>query len=155
MTAHFSIYSELRRLSYTLLTKLAMASQPVAADTSCVEIELFIRGYHAYQDVWEPSVGEVLLLQREPTNFKDSQAVAIMKSTLIVGHVPASLSALFSHFLSRTCNKATVEITGSKVNRGAGYGLEIPCKYRLYGPKAYLERLEKIITNQRLQTAKK
>jgi hypothetical protein len=30
-------------------------------------------------------------------------------------------------FLSRTCNKAVVEVTGPKVNRGAGYGLEVPC----------------------------
>ena len=24
-------------------------------------------------------------------------------------------------------------MTGNKVNRGAGYGLEVPCTYRLYG----------------------
>ncbi len=53
-----------------------MASQPVAPDSSCIEISSFIRGYHAYQDVWDPLVGEVLLLQREPTNVKDNQAVS-------------------------------------------------------------------------------
>ncbi len=119
-----------------------MASEPTS---SSVEIASFIRGYHAYQDVWVPSVGEVLLLQREPSNIKDSQAVAIMKSTLIVGHVPEQLSALFSHFLSRTFNSGLVEVTGTKVNRGGGYGLEVPCIYRLYGPAKYLNRLEKIL----------
>ena len=36
-----------------------------------------------------------------------------------------------------------VEVTGSQVNRGAGYGLEIPCIYiyQLYGPKAYTNRI--------------
>ena len=29
-----------------------------------------------------------------------------------------------------------VEVTGS---RGPGYGLEIPCIYRLYGPKPYTD----------------
>ena len=33
-------------------------------------------------------------------------------------------------------NKAFAEVTGGKVNRG-GYGLEVPCVYRLYGPKVY------------------
>ena len=64
---------------------------------------------------------------------------------MIVGHVPANLSVIFSHFLSRTCNKGTAEVTGPRLNRGAGYGLEILCKYRLYGPAAYLERLETIV----------
>ena len=45
-----------------------------------------------------------------------------------------------AHFLNRDCNKGFVEVTGSEVNRGAGYGLEIPCIYRLYGPKPYTER---------------
>ena len=38
-------------------------------------------------------------------------------------------------------NKGLVEITGEKVNRGAGMGLELPCIYRLYGPRRYLDRL--------------
>ena len=125
-----------------------MASQSVAPNSSSVEIVSFIRGYHAYQDVWQPSVGEVLLLQREPTNVKDSQAVCVMKSTLVVGHVPQNFSALFSHFLSRTCNKGVAEVVGNKVNRGAGYGLEIPCKYCLYGPAPYLDRLKQVIGEQ-------
>ena len=29
------------------------------------------------------------------------------------------------------------EITGAKVNMGAGYGLEVPCVYSLYGPNVY------------------
>ena len=120
----------------------------IATNSSCVEIVSFIQGYHAYQDVWQPAVGEVLLLQREPTNMKDKQAVSVVKSTRVVGHVPASLSVLFSQFLLRTCNKGTAEVMGSKLNRGAGYGLEIPCKYRLYGPAAYLKRLQTIIKNE-------
>lgn len=61
-------------------------------------------------------MGEVLLLQREPTNIKDSLAVSVMKSTLVVGHIPTNLSALFSYFLSRTCNKCTAEVTGARLN---------------------------------------
>ena len=57
-----------------------------------------------------------------------------MRSQTIVGHVTQNLSALFSYFLSRWCNKAVVEVTREKLIRGAGYGLEIPCIHHLYGP---------------------
>ena len=45
-----------------------------------------------------------------------------------------------SQFLRREVNKGFVEVTGKKENRGAGYGLEIPCVYHLYGPKFTLTR---------------
>ena len=35
------------------------------------------------------------------------------------------------------------EVTGERVNRKAGYGLEILCVYRLYGTKAYVDRIKK------------
>ena len=72
-------------------------------------------------------MGEVLLLEREPLNSVDNYAVAIVKSGTVVGHVPRNYSALFFHFLTRSQNKGVTEVTGTKVNRGAGYGLEIPC----------------------------
>ena len=27
------------------------------------------------------------------------------------------------------------------MNGGAGYGMEVPCKYRLYGTRAYVEKI--------------
>ena len=45
----------------------------------------------------------------------------------------------------RDFNKVMAEITGNKVNRGAGYGLELLCKYHLYGPKLYTDKLQEII----------
>ena len=96
-----------------------------------MEIASFVRGYHDYQAVWQPSVAKVLLLQTEPTNIKDNKVVSIVKNTLVVGHVPAKPSVLFCQILSRTCNKGTVEVNGAVVNRGAGYGMEVPCNYRL------------------------
>ena len=37
---------------------------------------------------WEPWIGEVLPLEREPDNPEDNCAVAIKKSGETVGHVP-------------------------------------------------------------------
>ena len=60
-----------------------------------------------------------------------------MRDTEIVGHVPY-LNPRMSAFFMRE-NRAFAEITGTKVNRGAGYGLEVPCVYCLYGPNVYVE----------------
>ena len=123
---HFKQISESTNVLF--LTPQSMASQPADVESSYVEIASFVRGYHDYQAVWQPSVGKVLLLQTEPTNIKDNKAIVFVKNTLVVGHVPAKPSVLFCQFMSRTCNKGTVEVTGAVVSRGAGYGMEVPCK---------------------------
>ena len=48
------------------------------------EFDSYIRGYHAYQDIWNPVVGESLLLKREPDNSVDSSAVAVWREDEIV-----------------------------------------------------------------------
>ena len=63
-----------------------MGSQPLDG-SKCVEVASFIRGYHAYKDIWQPRVGEILLLEREPDNCDDKMAMAIIKSHTVVGHV--------------------------------------------------------------------
>jgi hypothetical protein len=123
-----------------------MASQPPNLDLAVAEFNSFIRGYHVYSQIWDPAFGEVLILEREPNNAVDSSAVAVKKEHKTVGHIPYTTASVISHFLMRDCNKGFVEVTGRKVNRGAGYGLEIPCIYRLYGPKPYTDRIQDIVT---------
>ena len=113
------------------------------------EIDSYVRGYHAYMDVWSPVIGETLLVKREPSNVKDRHAVASFKEDAVVGHVPYNIAPRFSQFLRRDVNKAFAEVTGEKVNREAGYGLEIPCVYRLYGPKVYIDRMKELIDSLR------
>ena len=125
-----------------------MASQVVltgSQDVAVLEFLSFIRGYHAYQTIWDPSLGDILRLEREPTNCKDRFAVAVMNGSVVVGHLPYNIAPTVSHFLKRSVNKGMVEVTGKRVNRGAGYGMEIPCKYKLYGPKGYIDKLKELI----------
>ena len=93
------------------------------------------RGYHAYMEIWTPVVGEMLVVKIELTNRHDIHTPST--DTEIVGHV---LTIQMSTFLMRDMNKAFAEITGAKVNRGAGYGLEVPCVYHLYGPMFMLTK---------------
>ena len=79
-----------------------MASQVEGNDF--YEVRSFIRGYHAYKDIWIPRIGVVLLLKREPENEVDKNAVAVTTgSGEVGGHVPYNLAPLLSQFLQRDC----------------------------------------------------
>ena len=54
------------------------------------------------------------------------------RGTEIVDHVPYNLAPRMLAFFA--------VITGAKVNREAGYGLEVPCVYHLYGPTSILTK---------------
>ena len=124
-----------------------MASQVVCGNESLdiFDIKSHIRGYHAYQDLWGPQLGDVLPIGREPANVEDKFAFAVKYEGCVIGHLPFNIAPTVSHFLNRSVNKGTVEVTGEQINREAGYGLEIPCKYQLYGPNRYVDILNKYI----------
>ena len=123
-----------------------MASQVITATKlQVLEVNSYIRGYHVYVDIWAPTVGESLLVKPEPTNPNNKKAVAVLKDATIVGHVPKNLAPRLFLFLRRDVNKAFAEVTGERVNRGAGYGLEVPCTYRLYGPQVYIDRMKQLV----------
>ena len=71
--------------------------------------------------------------------------MALYREGVIVGHVPHNLAPRLSAFLRRDVNKAFAQVIGDKVNRGAGYGLEVPCVYHLYGPKVYIDKMKKLV----------
>ena len=124
-----------------------MANQ-ISPENATLEINSFVRGYHAYMMVWEPRAGEVLMLERDPSNPVDELAVLVVRSGCTFGHVPFNLAPVLSHFLKRTFNKGTAKITGGRVNRGGGYGLEVPCVYCLFGPKPYIDRVKTMLRGE-------
>lgn len=128
-----------------------MASQPVGReDIISLKVPSYVRGFHAYQDVWNPHVGEVLPLEREPENPEDKFAVAIRRRGCVVGHIPFNLAPVVSAFLRRDVNKGLFEVTGAKVNHGAGYGLEILCTYGPFlGTKSLVDKLGKLVEGLR------
>ena len=54
-----------------------------------------------YQEIWEAAVGEVLECDREPRNCTDRHAVAVLKDSVIIGHMPRTISRICSLFLRR------------------------------------------------------
>ena len=101
----------------------------------------FVRGCHTYQTVWDPKVGIVLRLEREPTNSKDRNAVSVMdpRERKVVGHIPFNLAPIVSNVLRRSVNKGTVEVTGQQVNRGTAHVVQA-----LWCTEACIDKLRKI-----------
>ena len=91
----------------------------------------YARGYHAYMKIWNPH---------------DNYAVSIIRNLYVVGHVPLGLSKTFSNFLSLAACTMLCIVTGKRLNRGAGLGLEIPVMYQARGHEKAIQWLEKTIT---------
>ena len=94
--------------------------------------------------IWSPVQDEILRLIPEPADSVNKNAVAVVKEGRVVGHVSYNLAPIISLFLKKDVNKAFARVTGGKVNRGAGYGLEIQCVYQIYGPKPYVDKIREV-----------
>ena len=103
----------------------------------------YARGYHAYMKIWNPVDGTVLVCTRETDNPHDNYAVSIIRNSYVVGQVPLGLSKTFSNFLSLSVSTI---VTGKRLNRGAGLGLEILMMYQARRHEKALQWLEKTIT---------
>ena len=68
--------------------------------------ECSICGYHIYQTIWAATIGEELLCEREPHNASDRYAVAVVKDTAVVGHLPRNISR------AARCSIYEVEVFG-------------------------------------------
>ena len=52
------------------------------------EFDSVVRGFHEYQSIWAPVLGEGLPCKREIHNPHDSFAVAVTKDRMVIGHLP-------------------------------------------------------------------
>ena len=106
----------------------------------------YARGYHAYMKIWNPVDGAVQVCTRETDNPHDNYAFSIIRNSYVVGHVPLGLSKTFSNFLSLPVSTMLCIVTGKRLNRGAGLGLEILVMYQARGHEKARQWLEKTIT---------
>ena len=55
-----------------------MAEKQSTSET-VLQVNSFMRGYHEYQEIWTPEIGDEYELKREPLNAVDNNAVAIVR----------------------------------------------------------------------------
>ena len=86
-------------------------------------------------------IGERLHYEREAGNVHDLYAVAVVKSGVVVGHVPRKMSSVCSLFLRyRSEGLFTVQL--QELGQG---GLEIPCILHFEGNQLCTAKAEKLI----------
>ena len=93
-------------------------------------MESCVRGFHVNKDIWIPATGEVLSCKGEDGNIMDPYAIAIMKGSEIIGHVPRKISAACYLFIQKG-GILTCIITDSNHQYSSDLlqgGLQIPCK---------------------------
>ena len=70
-------------------------------------IESTDRGHHVYKASWSPYIGEELPVQCEVNNIHDDFAVAVLKNSNTVGHVPWKISRVCWYFLHKSGSEMT------------------------------------------------
>ena len=120
--------------------------------TKAIEVPSWVRGYHAYKELWSIEIDEVLELKHEHNNEQDkNNAIAIVRKGDVVGHIPRGLAntkdgaGIVRHFLTKHGSKADVKVIGKAVNRGGRLGTEVPSIYRFFGQKTTIDMLSKLL----------
>ena len=122
-----------------LLLKDVEEEIPIYTCFSSYEFDSFIREYHVYQHIWTPIEGETYSCTCKPRNEQDCNAVAVMYKDRVVGHIPLAISKCISLFLSLPGSFLETKVTRKRINRGGGYGLEVPCKYHISGQEKVVD----------------
>ena len=98
-------------------------------------------------NIWNSKLGDNdVEVKHEVNNEHNKFAVAIFHSKRIEGHIPKNLSKFFYRFLLLPNCTISCEVTGKRVNRGGGYGLEIPLKYTSLWSNKAIKWIEKRAT---------
>ena len=114
---------------------------PITMATS-FRIESTVRGHHVYKASWSPYIGEELPVQCEVNNIHDDFAVAVLKNSNTVGHVPREISRVCWYFLHKGGSEMTCIVNGDRRRSEVdGKGLVVPCVYIFKGKQKHLERL--------------
>ena len=101
-------------------------------------VNTFSRGYHEYMSVWMLQIDDTFLFcRRELSNINEEHAVSIVAidhcKREIVGHVSLFLSKTLNKLLCLPGSYASCEVTGTRIIRGIGVGMEIPTEISFLG----------------------
>ena len=84
-------------------------------------------------NIWKPKKGDIDLEVSVEKNKHDAIHYCNLLSKESSGTYTKDLSKLLQKFLLLANSSIACKVTGKYMNRGVGYGLEIPVKYDLNG----------------------
>ena len=136
-----------------------------------LQVKSLIRVYHEYIHIWMPHNDDEYQLKREPLNTVDPNAVAIVRQVprgrsykdraprprhpdelgsdfQVLGNVPKLMRSWLTKFLKRATSSGKAVIKGKRIDRGGGYGLEVPCECHFTEDKFTVARLKSKLENE-------
>jgi len=85
-------------------------------------------------------------VKQERDNRYDKHIIAVLMDASTVGHVPREICKNVYYFLNHDGNVVFCEVTDDCCNRGAGFGVEIPCVLKFYGCRMHVIKLKELLT---------
>ena len=76
-----------------------------------------------------------MAIVRPGTRGRSCEENRVRNDYEVLGHVPKLMAIWLTKFLKRGTNNGKAVVKGKHVNRGGGYGLEVPCEYFFTGDK--------------------
>ena len=139
-------------------SRTAPNTLPVGSASYCIQLktsemgceshtmEAMVRGYHVYKEIWCAAYGEELSCMREVENYCNPFAVAVVKSGVIVGHVPRKILSVCWMFLGRG-GTISCKVTGSRrYSEDLPQGeLEVPCVLILRGAHSNINKSKALL----------
>jgi len=103
-------------------------------------------GFHIYNIVWTPVIGEELICCREPSNMMDPYAVSGIKDSIFVGHLPRKILAVCSIFIDLGGRiNCCVTLEADIIHRIYPKVVpEIPCKILFQGSTQHVAKLKSL-----------
>ena len=88
--------------------------------------------YHSHERKGvQQTENQIGFIRQQKTTEHANELTDLMK---VIGHVPKLMAMWLFKFLKRPTNSGKVKITGKRVNRGGGYGLELPTLRAVVSP---------------------
>ena len=74
-----------------------------------------VRGYHVFEDLFKPSIGETLVAKQEFNSTMDKHAGKVVKGNEMVSHLPSKFSQIvwYMYFLAHS-GEISVEVIGRR-----------------------------------------
>ena len=124
------------------------------ANLCVAKISSRVKGFHVYP--YNYTVGEDFSCPMESSNIYSKIEIAVKEknSNKIVGHIPEPLAKiLYPLMKSWKVYEITCTITGQSKKASEGTwvlrgGIELPCRYFLYGPKIRKREVRKCIKDK-------
>ena len=93
-------------------------------------------------------------IQRNIENLDDTNTARVrdgISQAEVLGYVPKLMALWLTKFLKRPTNSGEVIVKGNRVNRGGGYGLEVPCEYQFNGDTFSCDWLKEKLTKEKFK----